>query len=57
MFAHFDTLFTRMNANLDRFSILPVAFLAILAAAVFTAVVLEQNTGARAAAALLQLGA
>ena len=57
MFAHFDTLFTRMNANLDRLSIVPVAFLAILGGAVLAAFVLEQNTGARAAAALLQLGA
>ncbi len=56
MFAHFDTLFTRMNANLDRLSLVPAAFCAVLTVAVLAAFVLEQNTGARAAAALLQLG-
>ena len=55
MFSHFDTLFTRMHANLDRFAMLPLAFVAVLAIAVVAAVTLETNTATRAAAALLQL--
>ncbi|BCW90972.1 hypothetical protein sos41_41490 [Alphaproteobacteria bacterium SO-S41] len=55
MFSHFDTLFTRMNANLDRFAIVPLAFVAILGLAVVAAFALETDTATRAAAALLQL--
>ena len=53
MFSHFDTLFTRMHANLDRFAVLPLIFVAVLAIAVVATVALESDTGTRAAAALL----
>ena len=55
MFSHFDTLFTRMHANLDRLAVLPLVFVAILSIAVVAAFALETDTGTRAAAALLQL--
>lgn len=57
MYSHFDTLFNRLHASLDRLAIVPLALAAALSVAVLAAFALEQDTGARAAASLLELDA